>query len=258
MSAYYNEWNPQKAQWLRELMDAGLIASGVIDTRDIREVRAHEIKGFKQYHYCAGIGGWPLAFRLAGWADDRPVRSVSLPCQPYSIVGRGKGFEDERDLWPLWWREQTEFIDLPLFGEQVADAVGYGWLDRAFDDMEAVGYTCTAVAVPACSVGLPHERERVLFVGNADSPRLEGHARDEREIIKRPVESGHICAADILGSADFVPDIHGNRRLVKSGAPLLDHGLSAGMARLCAEGFGDAIVPPLVAEFIKAAAIAIT
>lgn len=35
MTAYYNEFDPFAAQWLRNLIDAGLIAPGVVDERSI-------------------------------------------------------------------------------------------------------------------------------------------------------------------------------------------------------------------------------
>lgn len=40
MSAYYNEIDPFAAQWLRELIKAGHIAPGEVDTRSIENVAA--------------------------------------------------------------------------------------------------------------------------------------------------------------------------------------------------------------------------
>ena len=86
MSAYYNEIDPYAAQWLRNLIDAGQIAPGVVDTRSIEDVVPNELKGFTQCHFFAGIGVWSLALRNAGWPDDRPVWTGSCPCQPFSAV----------------------------------------------------------------------------------------------------------------------------------------------------------------------------
>ncbi|MXF14340.1 DNA cytosine methyltransferase, partial [Escherichia coli] len=66
MTAYYNEIDPFAAQWLRNLIDAGLIAPGVVDTRSIEDVTPNDLKGFKQCNFFAGIGGWALALRMAG------------------------------------------------------------------------------------------------------------------------------------------------------------------------------------------------
>lgn len=58
MIAYYNEIDPYSAEWLRNLIAAGHIAPGVVDTRDIRDVLASDLKGFTQVHMFAGVGVW--------------------------------------------------------------------------------------------------------------------------------------------------------------------------------------------------------
>ena len=39
VTAYYNEFDPYAAQWLRNLIAAGHIAPGVVDERSIEDVR---------------------------------------------------------------------------------------------------------------------------------------------------------------------------------------------------------------------------
>ena len=70
MGAYYNENDPYAAQWLRNLIAAGLIAPGEVDARSITEVRPDDLRGFAQCHFFAGIAGWSLALRIAGWPDE--------------------------------------------------------------------------------------------------------------------------------------------------------------------------------------------
>ena len=86
MTAYYNEWEPYPAQWLRNLIAEGLIAKGDVDERSIRDIKASELKGYTQCHFFAGIGGWSIALRLAGWSDDKEVWTGSCPCQPFSVA----------------------------------------------------------------------------------------------------------------------------------------------------------------------------
>lgn len=171
MAAYYNEFDPFAAAWLRELIKAGHIADGEVDERSITEVKADEIRGFTQCHFFAGIGGWSLALRQAMWCDARPVWTGSCPCQPFSTAGKQKGKADERHLWPAWFRLIRECRPAIIFGEQVASAVAHGWWDDVANDLESEGYATGAAVLPACSIGKPHKRDRLWFVANASGRR---------------------------------------------------------------------------------------
>lgn len=161
--AYYNEFDPKAAAWLRELIAAGLIAPGDVDERSICDVQPEDLNGYTQCHFFAGIGGWSLAARLAGWPDDRPLWSGSCPCQPFSCAGKGKGTADERHLWPEMRRLIRERRPAIVVGEQVSAAIRHGWLDGVFTDLEADGYACGAADTPACSQGAPHIRQRIFW-----------------------------------------------------------------------------------------------
>jgi DNA (cytosine-5)-methyltransferase 1 len=120
MAAYYNENDRFAAQWLRELIKAGLIADGEVDDRSITDVQPGDLRGFVQCHFFAGIGGWSYALRLAGWPDDREVWTGSCPCQPWSMAGEGNGADDPRHLWPAWKRLIEVARPSIVFGEQVS------------------------------------------------------------------------------------------------------------------------------------------
>lgn len=165
---YYNEFDPYAAQWLRNLIDAGQIPAGHVDTRSIVDVQPSDLTGYTQCHFFAGIGGWSLAARLAGWPDNRELWTGSAPCQPFSVAGQGKAQDDDRHLWPHFARLIRARRPAVVMGEQVAAAVGKNWLDGVADDMEGIGYACRAVVVPACAVDAPHRRDRLWFVAHAN------------------------------------------------------------------------------------------
>lgn len=166
--AYYNEHDPFAAQWLRELIKAGHIAPGDVDERSIEDVTPNELKSYTQCHFFAGIGGWSLALRYAGWPEDRPVWTGSAPCQPFSTAGQGAGFNDERHLWPAFFWLIRQCQPPTIFGEQVGGKLGFEWWDLVADDLESQGYAATAFDLPAAAVGTPHKRQRLYWVAHSE------------------------------------------------------------------------------------------
>lgn len=174
--AYFNEINSDAAQALRDFMAAGLIPAGDVDTRSITDVEPADLAGYGQCHFFAGIGGWALAARIAGWPDNRELWTGSAPCQPFSVAGKGKAQDDDRHLWPHLARLIRARRPAVFMGEQVAAAVGKNWLDSVFDDLEEIGYACRAAVVPACAVNAPHRRDRLWLVAHSErdqQPRQE-------------------------------------------------------------------------------------
>lgn len=174
MTAFYNEIDPFAASWLRNLIAAGHIADGVVDERDIRDIRPDELSGFAQCHFFAGIGLWSLALRQAGIADDAQVWTGSCPCQPFSQAGRGGGAADERHLWPAFFHHIDAIRPSVVMGEQVASADGLAWLDLVSDDLEGAGYAVRAADTCAASVGAPHIRQRLYWMADAAGERRKG------------------------------------------------------------------------------------
>ena len=291
MAAYYNEIEPYAAQWLRNLIKAGHIADGEVDTRSIVDVTPDDIRGFTQAHFFAGIGGWSHALRLAGWPDDRPIWTGSCPCQPFSVAGKGAGVDDPRHLWPHFHRLITAVRPPVLMGEQVAAAVRKGWLDGVFDDLESVGYVCRAAVVPACAVDAPHRRDRLWFVADDDSKRTELFELEQRTALRtqewggdgvsRHSPLGPLADASVIGreererayrQQDTGSCGKGGLDAARDGSFWSDHIWltgSDGKARrvkpgisLLAHGipnrvgklraYGNAIVPPLAAQVIGA------
>ena len=269
MAAYYNEYDAKAAAWLRELIKTGLIADGEVDERSITDVKADDLRGFSQCHFFAGIGGWSYALRLAGWPDDRPVWTGSPPCQPFSNAGKRKAQADTRHLWPVFFNLVRECQPPVIFGEQVEAAIRTGWLDDLQDDLEAQNYATGKIVLPACSVGCYHIRQRIWFVaerlGNAEHDGPHG-----TQVPKRTPEAGDQCperqivSGELAGAgSSLVPgDIRNwenpdwlycrddKWRPVEPGTFPLANGIPERVVRL--RGYGNAIVPQVAAEVIKA------
>lgn len=207
---YYNEFDPKAAAWLRELMAAGHISKGEIDTRSITDVQPSDLRGYIQCHFFAGIGGWSYALRLAGWPDDRPVWTGSCPCQPFSAAGRQMGRHDPRHLWPAFRRLINQCKPPVVFGEQVASAAGRLWLSGVFSDLEIMGYATAGSDLSAAGVGAPHIRQRLYWAADAkhserrtlNVAREDGCDRQDNRRKEAHGKSG--ACGEICGLADAV------------------------------------------------------
>jgi len=244
---YYNEFDPKAAAWLRELIKEGHIPDGWVDERSITDVRPHEVARFTQQHFFAGIGGWSLALRLAGWPDDKPVRTGSCPCQPFSQAGKGLGEKDDRHLWPVF-RDLITFGEPTVtFGEQVASPAGRDWLSDVRSDLEGLGYEVGAADLCSAGIGRSHGRARLYWV--ASNPASVRRARLEPTRDLGPTRQGRTCSQEDLQAiirSPFSPGGSWPQPLLRS----VDDGLSTRMVGC--HGAGNAIDPGLAAEFILA------
>ncbi len=216
--AYYNENDPKAAAWLRELIKRGLIAPGDVNERSILDVRPEDLSGYVQCHFFAGIGVWSYALRCAGWPDDRPVWTGSCPCPPFSAAGKKKAcpncggtnpvphvgrtgffvcclcghewFADERHLWPEMWRLLRDGRPDSFFGEQVAGKDGNIWLVLVRASLQILGYRVGGGSFCACSVGAPHIRQRIYFVGQLGDTSGVGLPGSDGRRTRALVENG--------------------------------------------------------------------
>jgi len=205
------------------------------------------------------------------------------PCQPFSTAGKRGGTSDERHLWPAWFWLIRQCRPSVLLGEQVSSKAGRAWFGVVSSDLEAHGYAVGAADLCAASVGAPHVRQRLWFVAHTNgderstnggesnartnggndttrggNSRILANAEDRRQAgiqggdckigssqaYRNSRQSGH------WSDCDWLPCRDGKARPAESGIAPLAHGVPARVGRL--RGYGNAIVPQVAAEFVKA------
>ena len=126
-----------------------------------------------------------------------------FPCQPFSVAGKKLGAEDDRHLWPEYFRLIQELRPTWVIGENVVGLINLG-LDSVLDDLESIGYATRTFDLPACGVGAPHERRRVWIVAHAGSQRTECVSTDDKDTKWRP-----ISRTEFSGGGEDVADTNG-------------------------------------------------
>ena len=289
-----------KRQAIQAKMDSG--KQGEIFSFSGQEKRKEEEPSFRPRCSCCGntitdrcwnmrgeqipLGYWGAGRESVQHAEYRPNRAEKRLCL---LEHKDSVFCNQCRLWRLGageYEESYEQLVRRFLNEQprLADEVRYkpdepithGWLDDVYQGLEIEGYAVGAAVLPACGVGAPHKRDRLWFVGNAQSvkrglsvrkerredfeparaggslgdassPGLQGHGgtREESCAKRREIKERHHWEAGVWLST---PD--GTSRLVEPSIPLLVNGDTERVGLIHASG--DAIVPQVAATWIRA------
>lgn len=163
------------------------------------------------------------------WQGEIDVLTGGFPCQPFSSAGQRLGANDDRYLWPEMLRAIREIQPSFVIGENVAgiltmvqptEAVKVGCTPSLFEendniyrkeqqfvvetvctDLEREGYSVQPFVIPACSVGAPHQRDRVWFIAqrnasNSCNARTKGMQERKAEILSSKVTTDSACSRD--------------------------------------------------------------
>lgn len=116
--------------------------------------------------------GVPIHDDIKTFSCNQQVDIITggFPCQPFSIAGKKKGKDDERYLWPEFYRQIVECLPHYVVIENVYNLINMGIEDMLIQ-METLGYRSGIFSIPACGAQAPHRRERLWIVAYRDSER---------------------------------------------------------------------------------------
>jgi len=177
------------------------------------------------------------------------------PCQPFSVAGNQKAAKDDRHLWPAMFEIIKLVRPSKIICENVLGHIKLG-LDKVLHDLESIGYTARPFIVPALAIGVPHNRGRIYIVADSSSDGFnesststsdeKAHGRAEEWPHKNRDNEGR---GGLRTAVDWRCQEAG-RGGIESTEIRVDDGLPNRMDR--ARGLGNAIVPQVAAEIIRA------
>lgn len=182
-------------------------------------------------------------------AGEITVISAGIPCQPYSLAGKGLGDLDERDLEQEYMRVVGELKPRWAVIENTPGLFSrknQRYFHRILDDFSALGYSVAWGMWGAVDVGAPHKRERVFIIAHSDSERRDCLCKDFKErrsgmylqatSSEEPWEKVRTYEEidGVFGILGDTPEPY--MRFARD-----DNGISTGMDRL--RGIGNAVVP---------------
>jgi len=140
-----------------------------------RCVFSSEFNTHAQYVYEENYGEMPFGDITKipmDYIPEHDVLTAGFPCQPFSISGKMKGFEDTRgtliyNVFKILEAKQPKVV----FLENVKHLVyhdGGKTFKTIIEGLEGLGYICSCKVLNASDFGVPQNRERIIIIGNKD------------------------------------------------------------------------------------------
>ena len=151
-----------------------IAAEKVFDARGYsgRCVLSSDIDRYVQLAYGANFGHSPVGDIKkinAGSVPDHDIMFAGFPCQPFSIIGEGKGFDDIRgtlffDIVRILSKKRPKAFVLENVKRLVTHDNGRT-MRVVLKTLRGLGYFVDYRVLNALDYGLPQKRERVIIIG---------------------------------------------------------------------------------------------
>jgi DNA (cytosine-5)-methyltransferase 1 len=146
------------------------------------------------------------AEQYRGVAD---VVTAGFPCQPFSVAGKRRGADDERNMWPATAAVLRVVRPRFAFLENVPGLLSSGYFGTVLGDLAEMGFDARWGVLGADDAGAPHRRKRLWIVA-ADAGQLgrRGRRKDAGwEAGSEPagLRLRHETVADSIGERQLQP-----------------------------------------------------
>jgi DNA (cytosine-5)-methyltransferase 1 len=106
------------------------------------------------------------AKKYAGYID---VLTAGFPCQPFSVAGKKKGQDDERNKWPQTLQCIRDVRPRYAFLENVPGLLNSGYFGEILSSLAEAGFNARWCVLGADDVGAPHRRKRLWILAHPNS-----------------------------------------------------------------------------------------
>lgn len=108
--------------------------------------------------------------KYEGFVD---VVTAGFPCQPFSVAGKQRGQDDERNKWPQTLQCIRDVRPRYALLENVPGLLNSGYFGEILSSLAEAGFDARWCVLGADDVGAPHRRKRLWILAYADSEGLE-------------------------------------------------------------------------------------
>jgi len=110
------------------------------------------------------------AKKYKGYVD---VVTAGFPCQPFSVAGKKKGQDDERNKWPQTIQCIRDVGCRYALLENVPGLLNSGYFPEILRSLAEAGFDARWTVLGADDVGAPHRRKRLWILADSDAGRIQ-------------------------------------------------------------------------------------
>ena len=104
------------------------------------------------------------AKKYKGYVD---VVTAGFPCQPFSVAGKKKGQDDERNKWPQTIQCIRDVGCRYALLENVPGLLNSGYFPEILRSLAEAGFDARGTVLGADDVGAPHRRKRLWILADS-------------------------------------------------------------------------------------------
>ena len=138
------------------------------------------------------------AKKYQGFVD---VLTAGFPCQPFSVAGKKRGQDDDRNKWPQTLQCIRDVRPRYALLENVPGLLNSGYFGEILSSLAEIGFDARWCVLGADDVGAPHRRKRLWILAYPKHERPIPREHEGRSRSEEGVSAG--VRSDVADSEDI-------------------------------------------------------